>query len=717
MLRCRTLSSSFALTGVLIGAISFSADGQTIAVTTTDDVVDFGGAQQVANLPGPDGLVSFREACTAANSTLGPQTIAFAIPNAPAMEWNGGVATLFMDFDIFSLSDDGTTVDFSTQTAFTGNTNPNGNEVGIRTAPITGAPAIYVSGDHCTIKGLDRVTYCGYAVQLSGSYNRVIGCTISGPLYAGVYISGGFGGQPASNNVVGGTSSGDGNTLSSGNDGVRIDAPADDNVVIGNILTGSFNGAAVRGSTYAAFPNNNRIGGPTAAERNLIAGAGMYGEEGFPDGAQVKLEHANGTIVEGNYIGTTPDGTAPSPGQVGPVGVSVTDSTGTIVRGNVISGIRVVGTNHYAGQVFGDGIRVTTVNGPTANTTIENNFIGTDPSGQAPVPSLYGVRVVPLISSYPTTNTIVSSNTIAFNERAGLIVASSIAGVRMSGNSAAGNGQLGIDLLGPGGSSGVTPNDPLDLDTGGNGLQNFPVLASAALEEAAIHLTGTLNSTPLSDFTIELFASPDCDPSGFGEGQLFLGATTVTTNAAGNADLDVQLAAAPSGWFVTATATAEPLGSTSEFSSCVVLSGQGIASYCTPGTSASGCQATLSAAGVPSASAPSGFSVLAAGVEGNKNGQFYFGTSGRQANPWGNGTSYQCVVPPLTRAGLLAGIGAIGSCDGAFSQDLNAIWAAKPAKNPGPGALVQAQLWYRDAASTSNQTTSLSDAIEFSVAP
>jgi hypothetical protein len=52
-----------------------------------------------------------------------------------------------------------------------------------------------------------------------------------------------------------------------------------------------------------------------------------------------------------------------------------------------------------------------------------------------------------------------------------------------------------------------------------------------------------------------------------------------------------------------------------------------------------------------------------------------------------------------------------------MAQDLNARWTAKPAQNPGAGALVQAQLWYRDPQSTSNQTTSLSDAIEFPVGP
>jgi hypothetical protein len=139
--------------------------------------------------------------------------------------------------------------------------------------------------------------------------------------------------------------------------------------------------------------------------------------------------------------------------------------------------------------------------------------------------------------------------------------------------------------------------------------------------------------------------------------------------------------------------------------------------YCTAGTSASGCQAALSASGTPSASAPTGFDFMAASVEGAKDGLFFFGTNGRQANPWGNGNSYQCVVPPVKRTGLLGGTGTNGQCDGSLSQDMNAYWTAFPAKNPGSGATVQAQLWYRDPFNTSNQPTSLSDAIEFVTGP
>ena len=142
-----------------------------------------------------------------------------------------------------------------------------------------------------------------------------------------------------------------------------------------------------------------------------------------------------------------------------------------------------------------------------------------------------------------------------------------------------------------------------------------------------------------------------------------------------------------------------------------------VSNYCTAGTSASGCTPTLSTSGTPSATAATGFVVSASGIEGNKDGLFFFGTNGKQSTSWGNGTSFQCVIPPVIRTGLQLGNGSSGFCDGSFSQDLTAVWAAKPSKNPGVGAQVQMQLWYRDPQNTSNQTTSLSDAIEFEVCP
>jgi choice-of-anchor B domain-containing protein len=142
-----------------------------------------------------------------------------------------------------------------------------------------------------------------------------------------------------------------------------------------------------------------------------------------------------------------------------------------------------------------------------------------------------------------------------------------------------------------------------------------------------------------------------------------------------------------------------------------------IANYCTPGTSASGCQTTLSGSGTPSLSLTSGFDVTGASAEGDKDGIFFFGWNGQQANPWGNGSSYQCVVPPVRRTPIQSGGGSNGACDGQFALDFNAYVTAKPQKAPPAGTPTQIQLWFRDPANTSNQTTSLSDALEFSMAP
>ena len=139
--------------------------------------------------------------------------------------------------------------------------------------------------------------------------------------------------------------------------------------------------------------------------------------------------------------------------------------------------------------------------------------------------------------------------------------------------------------------------------------------------------------------------------------------------------------------------------------------------YCTAGTSANGCTATMSGLGEPSVSAGTGFVVTASGGEGNKDGLYFFATNGRQASPWGNGTSYQCVVPPVKRSPTQGGGGSNGNCDGNYTLDFNALVIAQPAKAPPVGAVVQMQAWYRDPFNTSNQSTSLSDAIEFTMRP
>ena len=109
----------------------------------------------------------------------------------------------------------------------------------------------------------------------------------------------------------------------------------------------------------------------------------------------------------------------------------------------------------------------------------------------------------------------------------------------------------------------------------------------------------------------------------------------------------------------------------------------GLVNYCSPaGVSASGCSAMISSSGAASATASSGFFLVAAHVEGAKDGLFFYGTNGRQANPWGNGTSYQCVVPPVKRGNLLNGVGTVNGCDGSFSQDHRTLSGAQHVRSP-----------------------------------
>jgi hypothetical protein len=138
----------------------------------------------------------------------------------------------------------------------------------------------------------------------------------------------------------------------------------------------------------------------------------------------------------------------------------------------------------------------------------------------------------------------------------------------ISGNSIHSNGYVGIDLATwTVGWDGPTPNDSLDTDDrGGNHLQNYPVLSSATSTAASTTIEGMLNSHVVADYRIEVFASSVANPTGYGEGEVFLGFADVTTNAFGNATFSITAPIpVPSGWVATATATDLLLGETSEF--------------------------------------------------------------------------------------------------------------------------------------------------------
>jgi hypothetical protein len=131
---------------------------------------------------------------------------------------------------------------------------------------------------------------------------------------------------------------------------------------------------------------------------------------------------------------------------------------------------------------------------------------------------------------------------------------------------------------------GPNANDALDADTGANDLQNFPNVTDARVLKIGgkfvTTVSGGLQSLPnpgaggeKNSFVIDFYSSYNADPSGFGEGDTWLGATEVVTDASGNAIFQVDLPGDYRGRFITATATRQQgtgskksVESTSEFS-------------------------------------------------------------------------------------------------------------------------------------------------------
>lgn len=537
----RTLLPIAALALAPAGALA-----QTIYVDTSNDVVDFGGAQTVADLPGPDGLISLPEAGLASDNTPGVQTIGFHVPQSDwQYQWlypGRVVLRPFLGFRVF----DTVILDARTQTAFTGDTYAGGGEV------VIWAESYVVDNFGGEVVGFDHSS-----INLSGGAgNWVHGNTDSN---VDVYDS--------QANLIGGTAPGDGNTAFA----ITIDR-CSDNVVVGNVVSRLRILGWIGGGMPAA---NNRVGGPAPEDRNWILGFGTYNSEGAPSGYAIQLFDSVGTLIQNNSIGTTPDGMAP--GHRGTVYGIWFDGENHDARilDNRIAGALGEGIGpHYAGWYFGRAIYVY---GAGGGVLIRGNTIGLDALGRATLGSLYGVEMANYYLG-PVTDVVIGGtepgqgNEIAGHRLAGIQVGNTFTDARISGNSIHDNAGLGIDLIPPSFQTGVTPNDPLDADAGGNGLQNFPVLQSAVWAGNGVRVSGVLDSAPFSVYEVQVFASPAADPSGYGEGQLYLGRTTVTTDAAGHAAIRFRTGrAAPAGWFVSATATLEPIGATSEFSACVPL--------------------------------------------------------------------------------------------------------------------------------------------------
>jgi titin len=307
-----------------------------------------------------------------------------------------------------------------------------------------------------------------------------------------------------------------------------------------------YDGISVAGNASAT------IGGTGPGEGNVVSGNNGRGIA-FGPGTMA------GTVLEGNFIGTDPTGTVAVPNQQ--EGVYFNGGSGITVgvpgSGNVISGNS------------GDGLAMSGTG--IGSFTIQGNFIGTTASGTGALGNGgFGVAFQDKLGNDLLGGTAAgAANTIAFNGKAGVQIGLG-SGHRISRNSIFRNGGLGIDLTAcvNGACPGPNLNDIGDGDGGPNMNQNFPVITSSPTAAGSTTIKGSLNSQARTSYTVELYSSPTCNPSGYGEGQHFLGAAVVTTNRAGNVNFSVVLSpAVPAGSAITATA-ADAAGNTSEFSPC-----------------------------------------------------------------------------------------------------------------------------------------------------
>jgi hypothetical protein len=140
--------------------------------------------------------------------------------------------------------------------------------------------------------------------------------------------------------------------------------------------------------------------------------------------------------------------------------------------------------------------------------------------------------------------------------------------------------------------------------------------------------------------------------------------------------------------------------------------------YCTAKTSSKGCVAQVATAGTPSASAGSGFDILASDVPNQVFGVLFYGTNGSAEIPFQGGTL--CVGSPVTRTAAQSSGGSLppaSDCSGTFSFDFNAYIAGGQDPALVAGAGVWCQHWFRDPGFPPPNSSALSAAIAFLVCP
>ncbi|MDW8310217.1 MAG: right-handed parallel beta-helix repeat-containing protein, partial [Verrucomicrobiales bacterium] len=375
-------------------------------------------------------------------------------------------------------------------------------------------------------------------------------------------------------NFIGLDLPGAGNIIS-GNGGPGVLLEGEENKLLRNFIGTDRNGRTRLPNQQAGVEvrsSKNTVGSRRLDSRNVISGNAGHG-------VLLAGPGANANEILGNFIGLDASGGTPVANHGD--GIHITRDAydnhvgqaegGNVISGNVGHGVAIIATptvgqvtraNHVVGNRIGtdvtglklmgngtNGVFVSAAPGGllrgnliagnarhgvelefVSDTSLHANRIGTGISEEEPLPNGgHGVLL------HHTTAVSIGdpaqadrANRIAFNAGHGIQVRGGTSNL-IQGNSIHANGGLGIDLAAVGDPpSGVTPNDVLDPDVGSNTLQNHPLLTGVTLGANTV-VTGRLNTSPGHTFVIELFRSRQSDPTGYGEGEVFVARRTVTT--------------------------------------------------------------------------------------------------------------------------------------------------------------------------------------------
>ncbi|MBX3081391.1 MAG: hypothetical protein KF716_07120 [Anaerolineae bacterium] len=340
-----------------------------------------------------------------------------------------------------------------------------------------------------------------------------------------------------------------------------------ENVLGMGIVAGSTTDVRIAGNLIGvdatgthAIPNGDGIS--LGSNQNMLIGTNSDGisdvlERNVIAGNATSTESAHGIVyyyysstffpstlhIAGNYIGVDITGLKALPNNVG---IEVQGDR-NITIGADGDGIRdEVERNIIAGNSTGAGIgiRVNGIFAPNGLSVI-GNYVGVGADGLTALGNKQGL----VLYLYSWDNAVIR-NIFANNVEEGILV---------YGTQAYGNDIRSNSIYNNGGS-GIT------LANGGNNNQPAPTLTQATSTGA---ITGTFSGTAGKDYRVQYFANKVCDPSGVGEGEVYLGEQVVHVQTDGEVPISFRTHL-QAGQYITATLT-DPVNGTSTFSTCIAV--------------------------------------------------------------------------------------------------------------------------------------------------